>query len=247
MRCSFFITNMLLVGCAPTLSVTAHSPERTCDPKGPEPFFGLVAQEKPVQETLSESQNAARGTCSDASKREPGPQMTEGFLATIDQDPASLFQCNGVCEPMRARLSIISEQHDLSEVTVQRECTSAVAVVAKKVRGVCQEVCVAERWRGVGRKNYARTLRALLQLVPDQQLPTPRARSQEELEQILKASGISKPMPPIAFRFEATAATAGMTLPIAEGLLFPGGPVVHLRIAKVDEGCGLSHWGIEAR
>jgi hypothetical protein len=146
--------------------------------------------------------------------------------------------CSGVCEPFRAALPQLDDQHDLEDETFQRECTTAVAGIDAKVRGECRHVCLVERRLEGARLLFARVMRGLYTF--ESKLPN-AAQGDDGVRRSWTDAKL--PLPPRRVRLATTiGAEPTMT---AQGALYPGGPALRLRLARGDAGCGATEWTVE--
>ena len=100
---------MRLVGLICLVSLRAAA--QRCDPHGvmPVPF---PEAEVPIELELFKDELAARGVCPVLRARQDFSNGSDVLLQTSLQQSLDL-RCDGVCEPMRAKLAPFDEAHDL--------------------------------------------------------------------------------------------------------------------------------------
>lgn len=224
-----------LLACALSMSVATQA--EPCDPAVP-PLPNFFTKSS-VEAQLFADERAARGTCTfgrvNSDWRDSAIELAE---KTTESDSASL-SCNGVCEAMRPKLEPLGREHDLEDLTFQKECQLATSKLPANERERCHRVCVAERRFIAAPAIFARTLRALEATLLQRSTPPLKL---SEVRKSLTSSGYGAP--PSSISLSEVTDAKGTKHVRAEGWVFPGGPHLRLETTQVGAGCGHSMWGI---
>lgn len=200
-----------------------------CDPSGvmPPPF---PQTEVPIELELFKDELAARGVCPALYASEDSSRGYDVLLQTAEKQSRDLH-CNGVCEPMRAKLAPFDEAHDLEDLTFQKECRAAT----KGLPSPCLRVCVVERRRLGARAVFGRTRRMLELSLPYRGQPLDPKNPRAALKGAQPA--------PSSIQFDVVGEKNERHVR-ADGWLYPGGPRLRLQTALMSAGCGQMAWAV---
>lgn len=218
-----------MVRLAGLLSLLSLPALAQCDPAGVVPPE-FPQTEVPIERELFKDELAARGVCPVLPVRQDFSNGSDVLLQTALQHSLDL-RCDGVCEPMRAKLAPFDEAHDLEDLTFQKECRAAT----KGLPAPCLRVCVVERRRLGARAVFGRTRRMLELALPYQAKPLDPAHPRPALNGAQPA--------PSSIRFDVVGEKSERHVR-ADGWLYPGGPRLRLQTALMSAGCGHMAWGL---
>ncbi len=205
-----------------------------CDPTGAD--VARFEAPKELSASLSREELELRGTC-DSPNADRYETRRPSEVASHAMTDVFSHRCSGDCEPMRAKLPAFDEQHDLEDAKLLDECAAAVKILPAKIRASCGRVCVVDRREQAAHAIFARVFAGLFALeghIPDHDA------GDAEIRATWRAS--KAPLPPARFHFSATAKTTVSAM----GELYPGGPVLKLRLIEGDAGCDQSQWTVLA-